>query len=347
MMSNKFQIDRFTSLNFFITLVPCNNKKMGFTMNKLYLFIIILLFTKEGRAQNLVLNSDMEQYSQCPNNYNQLANLISWSNPCYNPDSNFMGTPDYFNQCALSIVSVPSNGRGNEPAHSGAGYCGVFLTVVGVPNFREYVEATLSTPLTANACYHFEMYVSLGDVCKFTTDAFGAYFSDTLVANYPIYTPLPFTPQVINPPGSYLDTLGWTLISADYTAHGGESYILIGNFANDNFTSTQVINSNTFGMHVYFYVDDVSLSLCTDVNNLNNEVNIRVYPNPFTDELRVKSSSMEESEIILSDVASRKLIRQNFTGSFSLNASQLSSGIYIYEVRNKNGIIKSGKLVKN
>jgi hypothetical protein len=79
--------------------------------------------------------------------------------------------------------------------------------------------------------------------------------------------------------------------------------------------------------------------------NANTDINIS--PNPFSNELNFIINNKEDSEIILYDITSRKLLQQQFTNSVTLNTSQLANGIYIYEVRNKNGMIKKGKVVKN
>ncbi|MBP9083047.1 MAG: T9SS type A sorting domain-containing protein [Bacteroidia bacterium] len=75
--------------------------------------------------------------------------------------------------------------------------------------------------------------------------------------------------------------------------------------------------------------------------------NVTVYPNPFTDKIEVAIKNNMQSEIILFDITSSKLLQQNFTNSVSLNTEQLAKGTYLYELRNKNGIIKSGKVVKD
>ena len=64
-------------------------------------------------------------------------------------------------------------------------------------------------------------------------------------------------------------------------------------------------------------------------------------------ELIVETNNHEPSEIILYDLASRKLLQQKFINSVSLNTQELETGIYIYEVRNKDGLYKKGKVVKD
>ncbi len=77
---------------------------------------------------------------------------------------------------------------------------------------------------------------------------------------------------------------------------------------------------------------------------INNECVL--YPNPFTNSVRVKTNNNEQFQIILYDIVSRKLLQRNFTNTTTINTEQLASGLYIYEVRNKNGILANGKVIK-
>ena len=86
-------------------------------------------------------------------------------------------------------------------------------------------------------------------------------------------------------------------------------------------------------------------SLGIDDWALQNSVTF--YPNPVTNELNFKISSNESAEIILYDIASRKLYQQIFTNSVSINTEQFAKGIYLYEVRFGNSIYKKGKFVKD
>jgi|GEM_PF-4446222 len=64
------------------------------------------------------------------------------------------------------------------------------------------------------------MYINLGNSCLYTTDAIGAYFSDTLFTNYATYYVLPVIPQINNATGNVPDTTNWTLVSGNFTAQG-------------------------------------------------------------------------------------------------------------------------------
>jgi hypothetical protein len=87
--------------------------------------------------------------------------------------------------------------------------------------------------------------------------------------------------------------------------------------------------------------------IVSGIKNILVNNNVYIYPNPVFDKLNVTLNNNELSEIILCDIASRKVFYQSFTNSTSINTEQLSKGIYLYEVRNKNGVIKKGKVVKD
>jgi hypothetical protein len=90
----------------------------------------------------------------------------------------------------------------------------------------------------------------------------------------------------------------------------------------------------------------VDFGTATSVNELST-VNAMIYPNPFTDKLEFTIENAEPMEVTLFDITARKLLQQSFTKALTLNTTSLSKGIYFYEVRNKNGVMKKGKAVKN
>ncbi|MEO5572796.1 MAG: T9SS type A sorting domain-containing protein [Bacteroidia bacterium] len=73
---------------------------------------------------------------------------------------------------------------------------------------------------------------------------------------------------------------------------------------------------------------------------------VTIYPNPVGEKLIVKTNNSELSEIVLFDMVSRKLLQQQFKNAVSFNTEHLERGIYLYEVRGKNGVLKKGKVVK-
>lgn len=93
---------------------------------------------------------------------------------------------------------------------------------------------------------------------------------------------------------------------------------------------------------------DTANFLCNNVGIFQVESTdyLTVFPNPFHNKIEVTNEGNQEAEIILFDISARKVMQHVFSRTVVLNTEQLSKGIYIYEVRNKNGAIKKGKLVK-
>jgi hypothetical protein len=314
-------------------------------MKKRYYLIILMLTCRICLAQNLIPNGDLEQHTYCPTGYGQFAsNVVSWMTPSTNLMGS-TGTPDYFHVCS-SATGVPNNYLGHQMPHSGDAYCGITLWyLTASPNFREYIEVPLMSSLLPETCYHFEMYVNLGNICAYTTYDMGVYFSDTALTNINNALPLPFVPQINNAPSNVFDTLNWTLVTGDYTATGGESYLIIGNFKDDS--STTVFPTGAYYESIYCMIDDVFLSICTTgIDGSFPDPEVNIYPNPVKDQLNVEVNSHESSEIVLYDIASRKILQQEFTNFVSLNTERLAKGIYFYRVQNTSDMLRKGKLVK-
>ncbi len=209
-------------------------------------------------AQNLVPNEGFEQFSGCPWGTSQIDSCLYWINPSTNQSNS--GSPDYYNQCAPALtVGVPSNWAGYQDAHNGVAYGGLYLYIGGVSDAREYLEVPLTTPLSAGVSYDVQFYVSLSDRSRYTAYAIGAYFSMSAVTGVNNYYPLPYTPQVQNSAGNAFDTLAWTKVNGTFTAAGGETHLIVGNFGNDASTWVGSYNPSASFDHVYAYVDDVSV----------------------------------------------------------------------------------------
>ena len=95
---------------------------------------------------------------------------------------------------------------------------------------------------------------------------------------------------------------------------------------------------------VYGECSDTTLSF---ISTSSNELTITVYPNPMSNEVTVRTSSDELKEFILRDIFSKEILREKFTNSVTLNTEKIAAGIYIYEVRNRNKVLKKGKVVKD
>lgn len=132
---------------------------------------------------------------------------------------------------------------------------------------REYIQTTLTSPLTAGTTYCFSMtvrsnYSSIGNVLL-NTDGIGAHFRNSAPINIQTMnggnqflgpgSTINATPQVQQPAGVVI-TSACTVVSGTFVATGGENLVVIGNFRNNASTTTS--GSSSSG---YMYVDDVRL----------------------------------------------------------------------------------------
>ena len=120
------------------------------------------------------------------------------------------------------------------------------------------------------------------------------------------------------------------------------------NIASQTFTSSIVnytmINTCEVHQNTFNYQTFCPLTGITDISNFNS---INIFPNPFRDKLIIQSNNNEELEIDLYNITSRKVIIRKFSNDITLNTNQLAEGMYIYEIKKGNEIIKRGKVIKN
>jgi PKD repeat protein len=91
----------------------------------------------------------------------------------------------------------------------------------------------------------------------------------------------------------------------------------------------------------------VYVSSTTGINDLENDNQLSISPNPFSEFLNLKVNGYQQFEILIYDIASRKLLQQTFASSITLNTKRFPKGMYLYEVRNSSGLCKKGKVVKD
>jgi len=321
-------------------------------MKKILFIIYYLLFILNSKGQNLVPNGDFETYSLCPTAPNQMNLAVPW----YDPTG---ATPDYYNACAAptSLVGVPFQSNGAvtvyQNAHSGHGYAGLFTTQNNGSDYREYIQILLANPLVSGRCYVVSFYANLANLLKYGSNNIGAYLSTN-----PITTTAPnvlnYTPQILlagNTP--IVDTVNWIKVSGIYSAIGGEIYITIGNFQDDNNTTTQLVDSLNPFDGCYYYIDDVSVMDCNDtstsVQETKNDYIFSLYPNPSTGSFSINYDLKQSNDAVfkLYDIRGKLLnetVLKSENTSFDFS-DVFVNGIYFYQVSINNKMIKSDKVV--
>ena len=310
------------------------------------LTLVFSLSTIAMNGQNLIPNHSFEQFESCPTYYSQFDKLVAWFNPTE-------ASPDFFNVCATegSAVDVPNNAEGQQYPRSGRGYGGIINCFYGTNyNYREYIEVQLLSALIKDSCYHFEMYVNLGVKSHFTTNEMSAYFSDSIIWGNDQQI-LPLAPQISNSTGFITDTLNWVLVSGDYMAHGGESYVVIGNFIDDNLLDYKELPGCCFP-GAYFFIDDVSLIPCTvtGLNTPSRKDEYKLYPNPTADRavLKFDHSIRENISITVLNVQGQTMLVTTdiSAGKVEIDLQHIPAGIYYLQVTSPAKVLSIKKLVK-
>ncbi len=128
----------------------------------------------------------------------------------------------------------------------------------GFTEYKEYLQAPLTTTLTNGGCYLVRYFVrNPAGGLKYVCNNFGAFLSNfqfTTSWSAPGYIPqiTAFGNPIVK------DTARWTEIGGVYTAIGGENTITIGNFYSDANTDTLATNYGNYP-GAYYHIDDVAL----------------------------------------------------------------------------------------
>ncbi len=237
---------------FMIPIVTLQKEQMSGKATLLLLLPALILLCSHipGQSQNLVPNPGFETFSTCPTGYNGICD--GYGPPWVCPT---IGSSDLFNACGNpSMTGVPDNAIGTQDAHTGVGYGGFIGRWNNPANYREYLQIQLSQPLIAGTWYYVYFYLSVADSgCGI--ERIGAHFSATapFQGNF---NPLLLTPQVESNNGFISNSEGWDLVGGCFEAVGGELYLTIGNFHNDNETPLDPDCTNSYN---YYYIDDVSV----------------------------------------------------------------------------------------
>jgi hypothetical protein len=234
-------------------------------MKRLVMFTLLIFSVRSAYSQNLVPNPGFETVD-CKTSAPFQGCTIERNSPWVSPTN---GDPDSYNICHTAGIfgnqlwSVPDNDFGLQAANSGVGYAGFYAWEALTPGsgYREYIQTELTSPLVAGETYHVSFFFSLSDDSNHAVDGIGAFFSNQSFS-FSTTEPLPATPQVVSP-DVITNKTGWEIISATYTAQGGERFITIGNFFDDDNTTVLTFDQSGFVNQAYYYIDDVVVEPAT------------------------------------------------------------------------------------
>lgn len=170
----------------------------------------------------------------------------------------------------------------------------------------------------------------------------------------------------ITPDGGYIIT-GQT---ADFNNGGSGTYIIKtdanGNVPCNQYNTNTIVNTQTTingaGFQVssggmiydseitlgFVFQTDSLLCITTGINETLNELNeVIVFPNPVQDVININSTiNFSAAQFILYDASARIVLDKKFTKQSTFSVAHLQSGIYFYELRDKEGKAEYGKVIK-
>ncbi len=216
----------------------------------------LLLMCQLLVGQNLLLNPGFEEYNSCPVGLADYTPL-NWTVPTG-------GTTDYLHECGATAVSVPSNFVGFQESNTGEAYSGLITYYKGLDNYREYIQAELTSPTIKGACYQLTIVYSSADF-KGDSDGLGMLLSDGIPSSY-----LDQPSQMAKTTVIESKTI-WNTLTTEYVSPGGETHVTIGNFENDDNTSFFMPPDGPVQDFVYYYIDFVGV---IDLSTISEDIDV-------------------------------------------------------------------------
>jgi hypothetical protein len=284
-------------------------------MKKYFTSFIILsltLFTKNGNCQ-VILNGDFEinNVSSC---------LINPTNSVFNASINHAWSIGNNTSSGVDLQNI-SCGYAIPPSNLWFASLAKNL-IIGTPFWgNDELSLELDDNLVAGEIYQISYY-------DYSSSSFGS-----LLIPLEIGLSMDSTSFGDSIYGSFPSIDLWTLKTFTFTAPNNGKYLT-------------VRNEDKGTIRGWNFIDNFHFSNLTANSELKNTTTLVLYPNPFKSIVTIKVNENEQSEFILYDVLLRKRIKQIFTNTTTINTDKLENGIYFYEVRNSNEIVKSGKVIK-
>lgn len=250
--------------------VKLKRETLSSAMIRRFSVLIILFSAINSMGQNLVPNPGFETYSACPQSNSSEVYLAT-------PWIEVQNTADYYNCSALDNSYI---------ARTGSGYMGVSAYRPGWgETYREYIGVNLTQPLTAGVAYYGEFWVRLYPNACWASDGMGMYVSINQPPDPPSIQNIPVNPQIMNPQFRML--VGreyWMKICGSFVAQGGENFITIGSFLDDNASTFLELPgcNGSYGVHwSYYHIDDVILEQYDSTANYDcDDTTVYTDPNP-------------------------------------------------------------------
>lgn len=220
---------------------------------------VLFIITYSAGAQNLVPNPGFEEYENCPGSYSEASHEFRVNG--WRPAT--LGTPDYFHACSAGEAGVPHNWAGVSDAYEGKAYTGLYLWMNNDNQYREYLQCRLLQPMVRDSVYAISFHYKLSSYSMYATDRVGLLLTDSLV-NFKKDNVLPVKPtfSIVRDSALTKTTGLWEMAEMEYKAAGGERFLIIGNFDDNQSTHFYEIQFRPLSQlmlanSAYYYFDDV------------------------------------------------------------------------------------------
>ncbi len=234
-------------------------------------------------AQNLVVNSGFENFTNCPIHISSMDVLID---DVSLPTST---SGDYFNKCGNEDFGVPNNFKGTQTAAEGSAYVGLYFYALN--DYREYIQLSTTRTLREKHPYKISFQVSLAENAKLALKGMSVVLVNKKVkvpnSSVLTYSRLDLQEQLqfhevhLKADDSMSKSSGWVTLSAEFDAKGYENYILLGNFQeNGNTKLVDGENPTVPGDYSYYYVDNFMMEELPRVNYEKDKIYV-MEQNPF------------------------------------------------------------------
>ena len=248
---------------------------MNYVMNNVKKVSAILLvglasfhsFAQEG--ENLISNGSFEATDGKVKKLGGIVSSTGWESPTG-------VAPDLFSPNKLQDINAPENIYGKEEPKEGSNYAGIITYSPDKTKKiqRSYLMIRLDTPLKKGMRYCVKFNASMAEASKYASNNLGALFTSKPLSKEGReilnLKELKEESAHILPNNNDLhvisQTFNWEQICGTYEAKGGEKYITIGNFYQNDQTKYEN-NKKTKDLKTpqivaaYYYIDDVSVIL--------------------------------------------------------------------------------------
>lgn len=238
-------------------------KRINFYKPTLFVATLALTTMSFAQDENLVQNGSFEQVTGKPKKLGGIATSMGWLVPTG------QAADLYVPAVKIPDISTPDNVNGMEEPQDGRNYAGIVAYSYNDKEPRSYLMTKLVQPLKKGSTYCVTFYASLAETSKYAVDAVGANFSKKLYETQAKSSLIDKTHIQRGDKVALNGLYGWDKICGIFTAEGGEKYITIGNFSNNNQIVVDKMRKpkyfkGTQRIAAYYYIDDVSVKLISD-----------------------------------------------------------------------------------